>query len=230
MDSRDPFTDQDPPAAAALYLSALDHEHHHSAAELRQAITRIHAAVDQPGALSEMYRQSVQGATPSEYDVRARRRSWALRMARHLAPDDDRPAAVAAPTPWPARGESVTTFSGTSPRMPSPPPAHPADREGHPGPRQTTALHELRAARRRPAQVAAAVVAAQMAGVVLANEAPGVMAATWAGPLNIGLTLVLAQVTFTGWAVLWYVRYAGRSLEPLVRRHSASFPHLESHR
>ncbi|WP_050800015.1 DUF485 domain-containing protein [Streptomyces himastatinicus] len=99
-----------------------------------------------------------------------------------------------------------------------------------PGSGWTRALRDLRAVRRRPAQIAAAVVGAQMAGVILANEAPGVMAITWAGPLNIGLTLVLAQLAFTGWAVLWYVRYARRCVEPVVERHSASFPHLESHR
>ncbi|MFE7840215.1 hypothetical protein ACFU53_30425 [Streptomyces sp. NPDC057474] len=229
MDSRDLFPDQDPPTAAALYLSALDHEDHYSAIELRRAISRAHAAFGRPAELSELYRQSMQGADTSEHGVRARRRSWALDMARHLSLDDGRPVAAAAPA-WAAWEEPVTASSYMPRRMPTPSPPHQADPESHPDPRQTTALRELRAARRRPAQVAAAVVAAQMAGVILANEAPGVMAVAWAGPLNIGLTLVLAQVGFTGWAVLWYARYAGRFLEPLVKRHSASFPHLESHR
>ncbi|WP_162931270.1 DUF485 domain-containing protein [Streptomyces sporangiiformans] len=91
-------------------------------------------------------------------------------------------------------------------------------------------LRELRAARRRPARVAVAVVGAQMAGVVLANEAPGLMAVSWAGPLNLGLTLVLVQVVITGSAVLWYTRYARNSLDPMAARHSASFTQLESHR
>lgn len=229
MDSRDLSPDQDPPAAAALYLSALDHEHHYSTAELRQAVFRAHTAIGPPAELSELYRQSVQGAHTSERDVCARRRSWALRMARHLALDDGQPAHSAAPA-WAGWEEPVTASSEMPPHMPALSPSRQADPESCPGPRQTTALSELRAARRRPAQVAAAVVAAQMAGVVLVNEAPSVMAIAWAGPLNIGLTLVLAQVVFTGWAVLWYARYAGSRLEPLVKRHRASFPHLESHR
>lgn len=149
-------------------------------------------------------------------------------MARHLALDDGRPA-DAEPPAWAAWEEPVTA-SSAAPHTPSPSPSHHAAPQSYPGPRQTTALRELRAARRRPAQVATAVVVARMSGVVLANEAPGVMAIAWAGPLNIGLALVLAQVVFTGWAVLWYARYAGRRLEPLVKRHRASFPHLESHR
>lgn len=229
MDSRDLFPDQDPLAAAALYLSALDHEQHYSAAELRQAVFRAHEAIGGPAELSELYRQSMQGASISEYDVRARRRSWALRMARHLVLDDGRPVAASAPA-WAAWEEPLTASSEMPPRMPALSPSHQADPESYPGPRRTTALRELRAARRRPAWVAAVVVAAQMAGVILANEAPSVMAIAWAGPLNIGLTLVLAQVAFTGWAVLWYTRYAGMALEPLVKRHRASFPHLESHR
>ena len=229
MDSRDLFPDQDPPAAAALYLSALDHEDHYSAVELRRAISHAHAAFGRPADLRELYRQSLQGADTSGYDVRARRRSWALSMARHLALDDVRPVAAAAPA-WAAWEEPVTASSRMAPRMPTVSPPPQADPESHPGARQSTALRELRSARRRPAQIAALVVAAQMVGVILANEAPGVMAVTWAGPLNIGLTLVLAQVALTGWAVLWYSRYAGRSLEPLVKRHRASLPHLESHR
>jgi hypothetical protein len=200
MDSRDLPPGQDPPAAAALYISALDHEHQYSAVELWNALSRVQATIDEPAALSELYRQSVQGAsTPDEHDVCTSRRDWALRMAWHLALDDGR--------------------SGTA-----------ASLESLPDSRQTRALRDLRAVRRRPAQIAAAVVGAQMAGVILANETPGVMAITWAGPLNIGLTLVLAQLAFTGWAVLWYVRYARRCVEPVVKRHSASFPHLESRR
>ncbi|HSX98491.1 MAG TPA: DUF485 domain-containing protein [Streptomyces sp.] len=195
--------------------------------ELRQAISRVHAAVGRPTDLSELYWQSMQGVGTYEHDVRARRRSWALRMARHLALDDGRP--VAAAPAWASWEEPVTAFS-EMPRLPAPSPSHQADPESPLGPTQTTALRELRAARRRPAYVATAVVAAQMAGVILANEAPGMMATAWAGPLNVGLSLVLAQVAFTGWAVLWYARYARSSLEPLVKRHHASFPHLESHR
>ncbi|MBD9726544.1 DUF485 domain-containing protein [Streptomyces caniscabiei] len=228
MDSRDLFSDQDPPAAAALYLSALDHEQHYSAAELWQAVFRAQTAAGRPAELTQLYRQSTLGADASEYDVRARRRNWALDKARHLALDDGRPA-DAEPPAWSAWEEPAPASSAT-PHTPSPSPSsspHPAQ-QSYPGPRQTIALRELRAARRRPAQVAAAVVVAQMSGVVLANEAPGVMAVAWAGPVNVGLGLVLAQVAFTGWAVLWYVRYARRRLEPLVQRHRASFPHLES--
>ncbi|MBE1602525.1 DUF485 domain-containing protein [Streptomyces stelliscabiei] len=229
MDSRDLFSDQDPPAAAALYLSALDHEQHYSAAELRQAVSRAQAATGgRPAELARLYRQSTLGADASEYDVRAGRRSWALDMARHLALDEGRPA-DAEPPAWAAWEEPVTAFLA-APHTPSASSSRHAAPPSYPGPRQTTALRELRAARRRPARVAAAVVIAQMAGVVLANEAPGVMATAWAGPLNIGLTLVLAQVVCTGWAVLWYARYARRRLEPLVERHRASFPHLESPR
>ncbi|MFE7767031.1 DUF485 domain-containing protein [Streptomyces sp. NPDC057438] len=229
MDSRDLFSDQDPPAAAALYLSALDHEQQYSATELWQAVFRAQAAAGRPAELSQLYRQSTLRADASEYVVRARRRDWALDMARHLTLDDGLPA-DAEPPALPAAWEEPGAASPTAPRMPSPSSSgHPAP-QSYPGSRQTTALRELRAARRRPARVAAAVVVAQMSGVVLANEAPGVMAIDWAGPLNIGLTLVLAQVVFTGWAVLWYARYAGRRLEPLVKRHRASFPYLESHR
>ncbi|WP_371582498.1 DUF485 domain-containing protein [Streptomyces sp. NBC_01314] len=229
MDSRDLFPDQDPPEAAALYLSALDHEDDYSAVELRQAISRTHTVFGRPAELAELYRQSMQGADTSEHDVRTRRRSWAVRTARHLGLDDGRPVAVPAPA-WATWDESVTASSEISPRMLMPTPSQQTDPEFHPDSRQTTALRELRAARRRPARVAAAVVAAQMAGVILANEAPGVMAIAWAGPLNVGLTLVLAQVAFTGWAVLWYARYAKSHLEPLVKRHRTLFPHLESHR
>ena len=212
MDSRDLFSDQDPPAAAALYLSALDHEQHYSAAELWQAVFRSQAAAGRSAELAQLDRQSALGTDPSEHDARVRRRNWALDMARHLTLDDRR-STNAEPPAWTAtREESVTVP------------------QSHPGSRQATALRELRAARRRPAQVAAVVVLAQMSGVVLANEAPGVMAIAWAGPLNLGLALVLAQVVLTGWAVLWYARYAGRRLEPLVKRHRASFPHRESHR
>ncbi|MFE7655154.1 DUF485 domain-containing protein [Streptomyces bottropensis] len=149
-------------------------------------------------------------------------------MARRLALDDGRPVAAAAPA-W-ASWEEPVTASSEMPRLPAQSSPHHADPESHLGSIQTTALRELRAARRRPAQVATAVVAAQMVGVILANEAPGVMAIAWAGPLNVGLSLVLTQVACTGWAVLWYTRYARSSLEPLVKRHHASFPHLESHR
>ncbi|MFD9122368.1 DUF485 domain-containing protein [Streptomyces bottropensis] len=227
MNSRDLSPDQDPPAAAALYLSALDHEDQHSTGELRQAISRAHSAVG-PTDPSELYWQSMQGFGTYEHDVRARRRSWALRMARRLALDDGRPVAAAAPA-W-ASWEEPVTASSEMPRLPAQSSPHHADPESHLGSIQATALRELRAARRRPAQVATAVVAAQMVGVILANEAPGVMAIAWAGPLNVGLSLVLTQVACTGWAVLWYTRYARSSLEPLVKRHHASFPHLESHR
>ncbi|MDX3638332.1 DUF485 domain-containing protein [Streptomyces sp. MB09-02B] len=228
MDSRDLFSDQDPPAAAALYLSALDHEQHYSAAELWQAVFRAQAAAGRPAELSQLYRQSTLGADASEYDVRARR-SWALDMARHLTLDGGRPA-DAEPHAWAAAWEEPAAAPSGAPHTPSPSPSHHPAPQSYAGSRQTTALRELRTARRRPARVAAAVVVAQMSGVVLANEAPGVMAIAWAGPLNIGLGLVLAQVVLTGWAILWYARYAGRRLEPLVKRHHASFPHLESHR
>lgn len=95
---------------------------------------------------------------------------------------------------------------------------------------QATALSELRAARRRPVRVAAAVVMAQMAGVCLANEAPGVMAYSWMEPLNIGLTLVLVQLAITGYALAWYSRYATETLDPLIEQHRASFPQQESDR
>jgi hypothetical protein len=222
MDSRGYHPDQDPPEAAALYLSALDHEHPYSEAELRHAIARAGAAVGRQDALAELYLQSVQGAGTDEYDVRARRRDWALRMARHLdSPDGSRPVAAATAPAWATWEEPVAAWPGTG--------AEPSLDPG-PGPGRADALRELRTARRRPARIAAAVVGAQMAGVVLANEAPGFMATAWAGPLNVGLTLVVAQVVFTGWGVLWYVRHAGTSVEPLVRRHSASLPHLESRR
>ncbi|MGI5193771.1 DUF485 domain-containing protein [Streptomyces sp. CA-288835] len=228
MDSRDlfPAPEQDPPAAAALYLSTLDHEGHYSAVELQQAIARAQRTIGPPADLSALYRQSFQGASAFEHDVRARRRSWALRMTRHLdlTLDDRRPVAAVAPA-WAAWEEPVIPSSEIAPRTPAPSPAQPADPESYLRARQPAALRELRAARRRPALIAATVLAAHMTGVVLANEAPDLMAIDWAGPLNIGLTLVLAQVTFTGWAVLWYVRYAKSSLEPLVKRHSAAIPH-----
>ncbi|MFI2350704.1 DUF485 domain-containing protein [Streptomyces sp. NPDC019443] len=232
MESRDLFPDQDPPTAAALYLSALDHEHLYSAAELRRAISRAYAAFDRPAALLDLYRRSVHGADAAEHEVRAERRSWALSMASRLARDDDRPLA-ASPTPA-AWGNPVTAVS-------EPPafdyassadvsPSHQAEPGAFPRPRQPTALRELRTARRRPAQVTTAVLGVQIADVCLANEAPGFMAYSWAGPLNIGLTLVLVQLVITGWAVVWYARYARNSLEPMVERHSASFAHLESPR
>ncbi|MBA4866920.1 DUF485 domain-containing protein [Streptomyces sp. PSKA54] len=234
MDSLDLHPDQDPPAAAALYLSTLDHQHHHSNAELRQAMSHTYAAFDQPVALLDVYRRSVQGAHAVEYDIRAKRRSWALRMARHLAMEDGRhPAAPPTPAAW---EEPVAALSEPSPRTYATSPSDQADPSSvakqvpFPDPRQTAALRELRAAGRRPAQVAAAVVGAQMAGVILANETPGFMALSLAGPLNIGLTLVLVQLVLTGWAVLWYVRYARNSLEPTVERHSGSFAQMESHR
>ncbi|MFC9682287.1 DUF485 domain-containing protein [Streptomyces sp. NPDC056948] len=196
MDFLMPFPDQDPPEAAALYLSALDHERVYSAAELRHAISRAYEAVDQPAALLDPYQRSLQGAHTADSAVRAERRAWALHLVRDLAVDEDRPRA--APATRPAGEEPVPA--------------------------------ELRAARRRPAQVAAAVLGAQMAGVVLANEAPGLLAVSWAGPLNVGLTLVLAQVVITGVSVLWYVRYARNSLDPMAERHSSPFTRLESHR
>ncbi|TPQ18470.1 hypothetical protein [Streptomyces sporangiiformans] len=116
MDSRTPFPDQDPPAAAALYLSALDHEHLYSDAELRQAVSRAHAAVGQPAALLDLYRRSVQEAHTAELDVRAQRRSWALRMARHLGLDDDRPLAAAPARARAAWEEPVMAFSELPPR------------------------------------------------------------------------------------------------------------------
>jgi len=116
------------------------------------------------------------------------------------------------------------------PRMPTTPPSGQAEARPAPVAGRTTTLRELRAARRRPAWVAAMVVGAQMAGVVLANEAHGLMAVSWAGPLNIGLTLVLVQLVITGLAVLWHTRYARNSLDPMAERHSTSFTPLESHR
>ncbi|WP_367318836.1 DUF485 domain-containing protein [Streptomyces sp. HUAS ZL42] len=229
MDSRTRFPDQDPPAAAALYLSALDHERPYSTAELRHAVSRTFTAVTQPAALLDLYQRSVQGAhTAAELEVRARRRSWALHMARHLALNDDRPLAAAAARP--AWEESVTAFSEPPPRMHATSPSDQAGPGHSPATSRTTTLRELRAARRRPAEVAAAVVGAQMAGVVAANEAPGLLAVSWAGPLNIGLTLVLVQLVITGLAVLWHTRYARNSLDPMAERHSTSFAQLESHR
>ncbi|MGI5399378.1 DUF485 domain-containing protein [Streptomyces sp. CA-135486] len=230
MDSRDPLPDQDPPTAAALYLSALDHEDFYSAAELRLAISRACAAFDREAALLDRYRLSVRGANTAERDVRAERRSWALRTAARLARDDDRSQAVSStPAAW---EQPVTALSEPSTFAYAPSadvsPSRRADPGAFPGPRPTTALRELRAARRRPAQVAAAVIGVQTADVCLANEAPGFMAYSWAGPLNIGLTLVLLQLVITGGAVVWYARYARNSLEPMVERHSASFAHLES--
>jgi hypothetical protein len=236
MDSRDLFPDQDPPTAAALFLSALDHEHLYSAAELRRAISRAYAAFDRPAALLDLYRRSVHGADAAEHEVRAERRSWALSMAARLARDDGRPlAASPTPTPTPTAWEKPVTALSEPPAFDYAPsadvsPSHEADPGAFPRPRQTTALRELRAARRRPAQVTAAVLGVQIADVCLANEAPGFMAYSWAGPLNIGLTLVLVQLVITGWAVVWYARYARNSLEPMVERHSASFAHLESPR
>lgn len=228
MDSRTPFTDQDPPAAAALYLSALDHDHLYSDAELRQAVSRASAAVGQRAALLDLYRRSVQGAPTTDMDVRARRRSWALRTALHLGLDDGRSSGTA--PAWAAWEEPVMASSESPPRGYEASPSVPAAPEAFPGRRQTVTLRELRAARRRPARVAAAVLGAQMTGVVLANEAPGVMAVSLAGPLNIGLTLVLVQLAITGWAVLWYSRYARNTLEPLAERHNAPLAPLESHR
>lgn len=227
MDSRMPFTDQDPPAAAALYLSALDHENLYSEAELRHVVSRAYESVGRPAALLDLYRRSVQGAPVTAQGVRDRRRSWALQQARHLGLDDGRP--MAPPPAWAAWEEPVTATIELSPHRHETSPSDPAA-PPTPGHRQTVTLRELRAARRRPARVAASVLGAQMTGVVLANEAPGVMAVSLAGPLNIGLTLVLVQLVITGWAVLWYSRYARNTLEPLAGRHNAPLPHLESHR
>ncbi|MFE7274214.1 DUF485 domain-containing protein [Streptomyces sp. NPDC057623] len=225
--------DQDPPAVAALYLSALDHERLYSASELRQAVSRAYAAVDQPSALLELYLRSVQASPTAAPDVRAARRSWALRMVRHLALDDGRPRAASAGQPaWAeppvAHSEPAPRIRATSPSGPAGPAPSPTPA---PTPGRTVTLRELRAARRRPALVTVAVVGAQMAGVVLANEAPGLMAVSWAGPLNVGLTLVLAQLVITGSAVLWYTRHARNSPKPVTAQHGSSpTSRLESHR
>jgi hypothetical protein len=103
---------------------------------------------------------------------------------------------------------------------------HPYDHitEHPPSPPAPTraALGTLRAARGRPARIATAVVGGQLCAVVLATEAPSVMGVTVAGPLNVGLALVLVQLGLAAWTLVWYGRYGKKELDPLVARHVAA--------
>lgn len=84
------------------------------------------------------------------------------------------------------------------------------------------ALNVLRTARRRAVRVAALVVGGQLCTVAVAAEAPRVMSVALAGPLNVGFFVVLLQLGFAAWAVVWYGRYGRNELDPLARRYRAS--------
>ncbi|MER5219244.1 DUF485 domain-containing protein [Streptomyces flaveus] len=90
-----------------------------------------------------------------------------------------------------------------------------------PPPVPRAVLDTLRAARRRPARVAASVAGVQLLAVGLAAEAPGVMGVTIVGPLNLGLTLVLVQLGLTAWAMVWYGRYGRNEIDRLAARYDA---------
>ncbi|WP_327729169.1 DUF485 domain-containing protein [Streptomyces sp. NBC_00487] len=80
------------------------------------------------------------------------------------------------------------------------------------------ALRKLRAARKPPAKVAAAVAGGQVCAVVLAAEVPGFMGTGLLGPVNIGLVLILVELALAAWAMVWYGRYAGTKLDPVAAR------------
>ena len=90
------------------------------------------------------------------------------------------------------------------------------------------ALRSLRAVRRRPVQVVAGVVVTQLVETALANEAPGIMALSLVGPVNLGLVLAFLQLGLTAWSVLWYARYGKTSLDPQIKRHRVAFTSLEN--
>ncbi|KUO05580.1 DUF485 domain-containing protein [Streptomyces caeruleatus] len=97
--------------------------------------------------------------------------------------------------------------------------------------RTESALSALRAARRPPVKVAAAVVGGQLGAVVLAAEVPAVMGFRLAGPVNFGLVFMLVQLGLAAWAMVWYEFYARSKFDPPAARHRPALPHWrEDHR
>lgn len=94
----------------------------------------------------------------------------------------------------------------------------PPEGEGPP-PEPTTALAELRAARRsRIFPVATAVLGLYLLNALLLSTARDVMAIRLVGHLNVGLGLALLQCGTTLVVCRWYARYASATLDPLVAR------------
>lgn len=210
MPAHDLFADHDPPTVAALYLSGLDHGHSYSRVELTWAIARTYATVDGPDSLLPVYRRCLSDAG-GVGGGREERRAWAFRMAAGLALDEWN-----ATSGWPA-----TQGRALLPAVPEPV-CDPVAAEVF---RPARALRRLRAARRRPVRVAIALLALYLVNAALANAAPALMAVSLAGPVNIGLALVLAQLSLTSGAVVWYGRYAAAHLDPLAERLGTSFDH-----
>jgi hypothetical protein len=198
MHAQDHFVDLDPPAAAALYLSVLDHRSWHSEEELQWAVERIRTDFDALATLMLLYRRTVLEAAAADGHDPAERRAWALRMAADLSQGFE--CAAAAQTT--ANGRRELTAA--------------------------KALRSLRAVRRRPVQVVAGVVVTQLVETALANEAPGIMALSLVGPVNLGLVLAFLQLGLTAWSVLWYARYGKTSLDPQIKRHRVAFTSLEN--
>lgn len=227
MPSPDSFAEHDPLTVAALYLSGLDHGQLYSPMEVTRAISRAYATSQDPESLILRYRQHLVGArSAAAAEDRRERRAWALRMVADLSLDQwpvfpGRPASHAS-APFSDRTSSGRTFSDrtSSVGTAASEPAAAAVAEVF---QPAGDLRGPRAARRRPVLVAIAVLALYLVNATLANEAPGLAAVSVAGPVNIGLALVLMQLAITSGAVLWYRRYAAARLDPLSAHLSSSY-------
>ncbi len=98
-------------------------------------------------------------------------------------------------------------------------PAAPPPRPGAPSSFQRLGtdptVRELRVRRQPVIGAAAAVIALYLFNAVLATKAPGVLAVSLAGPLNLGFALGLLQCVTTLGCAAWYARYARTRIDPL---------------
>ena len=189
---------QDPLAAAILYLSPLDHGRLHSDDELARAMNDGYASFASLEALCLQYVRAL-SADDTGARTRSERRAWALRAAADLA--RRRPLARSGPF---ASGTTVSAALASA---------------GVP--------REARAAHRRALLAGAPVVVLYLLISASADVAGDVLALPVAGPLNVGLLCGLLQLAAVAAWALWYGRYAETTLDPLVESLGTSVEELE---
>ncbi|MFJ9821418.1 DUF485 domain-containing protein [Streptomyces sp. NPDC101151] len=99
-----------------------------------------------------------------------------------------------------------------------------------PQPQPDRAARQLRAARRLPVRITLLLLAVHAVIVLLAAPARAVLAQPLAGPFNVGLGLLLAQLCMTAGVAVWYGRYARAAIDPLTEDRESSLPHPEGQR
>ena len=92
------------------------------------------------------------------------------------------------------------------------------------GPRQ------LRASRRKPVRICLVVLAVHVLIAILGSHAEALLALPLAGPFNVGLGLLMAQLCMTAGVAVWYGRYARAAIDPVTEDHEFSLSHPENHR